>query len=68
VPAYPVQVVREGSHALGERYVYEAPRPPAERELIRVRLESAYTTDDTIPVRVTRVYGDLIMARQHAAR
>jgi hypothetical protein len=62
VPAFTVQIVGAGSRPLANQYVYDAGAPPAEGDLIRVRPATAETGSDMTPVRVRRVYVDLVIA------
>ena len=61
---YTVQVVRPGLQALEDKYVYEG-TAPANGDLIEVRHVTAGA--HKFPVRVTGVYGELIMTRPHDA-
>ena len=62
MPAYTVQIVGAGSRPLADQYVYDAGAPPAEGDLIRVRPARAETSSNMTPVRVRRVYDDLVIA------
>ena len=64
---YTVQVVRAQRTAIRDAYVYEGTKAPAKGDLIKVRLATAQA-HELVPVRVTGVYGDLIMAADPNAR
>ena len=66
MPIYTVQVVRPGLEALADKYVYEGTLP-ANGDLIEVRLAAA-AAHKRIAVRVTGVYGELIMTKEPDAR